>query len=111
MSSTATHPVSLAFRHTLGVAAGFWAVCLALTGLEAALGANMVLGGLFFITIPMLVGALTWANRSCVPRPRAAGSVLLLGAVVLLSSSLIILLGLLASSGLLRLVHTGVLPI
>ena len=76
-----------------------------------ALGASLVLGGLYFLSIPMLVGALTWANGSCVARVRGPGAVVMLGAVVLLSSSLIILLGLAAASGLLHLVQSGFGPV
>ena len=109
MLSLERHPVSQAFRHTLTVATGFWGACLVLTTLEAALGANSVIGSLFFLSIPLLVGGLTWANGVCVSRPRGAGSVVMLGVVVLLSSSLIILLGLLAASRWLHFMHTGAL--
>lgn len=107
MLQAADNPVTLAFRHTLTVATGFWAACLLLTTLEAALGANLVLGGLYFISIPMLVGGLTWANGGCVGRARGPVAVCMLGAIVLLSSSLIILLGLVAASSLMRLMQTG----
>lgn len=108
MLPLARTPVSLAVRHTLSVAVGFWAACLLLTTLEAALGSNIVIGGLFFCSIPMLVGGLVWANGACVSGTRGPGAVLLLGVVVLVSSSLIIGMGLLASSSLLRLMTHGI---
>ena len=108
MHRLASPSLTLALRHTFSVAVGFWAACLLLTTLEAALGSSIVLGGLFFCSIPMLVGGLVWANGACVSGARGPGAVLLLGLVVLLSSSLIIGLGLLASSSLLRLMTHGV---
>ena len=108
MVNIAHHSVTLAFRHTMMVAVGFWAVSLLLATLEATLGANIVIGGLYFLSIPVLVACLTWANGGFdARRVRGAGAVLMLGTVVLLSSSFIILFGLLAASGLLHLVHNA----
>ena len=107
MAYTACHPATLALRHTLTVAAGFWGASLLLTTLEAVFGAHALLGGLYFLSIPMLVGGLTWANGGFVARGRGPGAVLVLGAVVLCSASLIILLGLVATSELLSLIHGG----
>ena len=110
MLRAAKPSLMLAFRHTFSVAAGFWAACLLLTTLEAAIGSSIVIGGLFFCSIPMLVGGLVWANGACVAGARGPGAVLLLGVVVLVSSSLIIGLGMLASSSLLRLMTHGLAP-
>lgn len=104
MHTITAHILTRSVRHTTSVAAGFWAVCLVLTLLEAAIGASVFLGGLFFLSIPVLVACLTWANFGCVWVSRGAVAMVLLGTVVLVSSSLIILLGLLASSGLLSLI-------
>ena len=65
-------------------------------------GLHLVVGLLFFLSIPALVGLLTWVNRDIVfdRRPRQPLSVLVLGAAVLLVSSLIVFIGLLAATNL-----------
>lgn len=89
------------WRQMLSVAAVFWAACLGLVALEATMGAHFVLGGLFFISIPILVCFLTWAIKDLMlVLRRNLSSVVLLGACVLFSSTLIILIGLLAAANL-----------
>lgn len=97
----ASQPLHLqSLRHTVSVATGFWAACLVLTGMEATAGANFVPALLFLVSIPVLVGFLTWANSGFLAAGRGACAVVMLGVVVLLSASVIILFGLLASAGL-----------
>ena len=88
------------WQHTLSVAASFWAACLVLVMIEAAVGSNIVISSLFFFSIPLLVALLTWVNLGIVFRrqPRNLWSVFALGAAVLGSSSVIILVGLVAAA-------------
>ena len=89
------------WRQTLSVAVAFWAVCLGLVALEATMGAHFVLGGLFFVSIPILVCFLTWATKDLMlVLRRNLSSVVLFGACLLFSSALIILIGLLAAANL-----------
>ena len=89
------------WRQTLSVAVVFWAACLGLVALEATMGAHFVLGGLFFVSIPILVCFLTWAIKDLMlVLRRDLSSVVVLGACVLFSSALIILIGLLAATNL-----------
>lgn len=79
----------------------FWAACLALVALEATVGSNLFVGLVFFLSIPVLVGYLTWVNKDIVTRTgRGLLSVVLLGISVLISSSVIILIGLVAAANL-----------
>lgn len=89
------------WRQMLTVAALFWALCLVLVALEATVGAHFVLGGLFFLSIPMLVALLTWATKdlAAVLRRRLP-AVVVHGACVLISAALIVLVGLLAAANL-----------
>jgi hypothetical protein len=89
------------WRQTLSVAIVFWAACLGLVALEVTMGAHFVLGGLFFVSIPVLVCFLTWAVKDLILALRRNwSSVVLLGACVLFSSTLIVLVGLLAAANL-----------
>ena len=94
--------VACSWRQTLTIATAFWGACLALVAIEATLGTNAVVAGLFFLSIPLLVACLTWANLGIVfHRPRRdLAAVFVLGMAVLLSASLIILVGLLAAANL-----------
>lgn len=89
------------WRQTLTVAATFWAACLVLVAFEATLGANFVLGGLFFLSIPLLVAFITWATKDLmlVVR-RSVSAVFVLGVCVFFTSTIIILIGLLAAANL-----------
>ena len=89
-------------RRNLTVATVFWGACLALVVAEVAVGSNVVIGGLFSLSIPLLVAVLTWVNKGIVfdRVPRSPVSVLLLGLSVLAVSAAIILVGLLAASNL-----------
>jgi hypothetical protein len=83
------------------VAATFWAVCLVLVAFEATLGANFVLGGVFFLSIPMLVAFITWATKDLMlMQRRGVSAVLVLGVCVFFMSTVIILIGLLAAANL-----------
>ncbi len=89
------------WRQTLSVAAAFWAVCLVLVALEAKMGANFVLGGIFFLSIPMLVAFTTWATKDVMlVLHRGLSAVVLLGVCVFFTSTLIVLIGLLAAANL-----------
>ena len=100
-----TFPILRSYRQTLSVATGFWGVCLAMVMVEVGLHSNFVnflIGGLFFLSIPLLVAVLTWVNKGIVfdRVPRSFGSVFVLGISVLFSSSFIVLVGLLAAANL-----------
>jgi hypothetical protein len=97
-----TYPILRSYRQNLSVATAFWGACLVLVVAEVALGSNIVIGGLFLLSIPLLVAVLTWVNKGIVfdRAPRTMGSVLVLGLSVLVVSSLIILVGLLAAANL-----------
>ena len=89
-------------RQNLSVATAFWGACLVLVIAEVAIGSNLIIGGLFFLSIPLLVAVLTWVNKGIVfdRVPRTFGSVLVLGLSVLVVSTAIILVGLLAAANL-----------
>ena len=97
-----TYPILGSYRQNLSVATVFWGTCLALVLAEVALGSNIVIGGLFVLSIPLLVAVLTWVNKGIVfdRVPRTVGSVVVLGLSVLLVSTVIILVGLLAAANL-----------
>lgn len=97
-----TVPILRSYRQNLSVAAAFWGACLVLVVAEVALGWNMLIGGLFLFSIPLLVAVLTWVNKGIVfdRVPRTLASVVLLGLSVLVVSTLIILVGLLAAANL-----------
>ena len=97
-----TYPILRSYRQNLTVATAFWGTCLVLVVVEAALGANIIVGGLFFLSIPLLVVVLTWINKGIVfdRAPRTVSSVLMLGLSVLVVSTAIILVGLLAAANL-----------
>lgn len=97
-----TYPILRSYRQNLSVATAFWAACLVLVLVEIALGSNIVIGGLYVLSIPLLVAVLTWVNKGIVfdRAPRTLSSVLVLGVSVLVVSTLIILVGLLAASNL-----------
>jgi hypothetical protein len=85
----------------LAVAAVFWTLSLVLVALEATMGAHFVLGGLYLLSIPLLVAFVAWATKdlAAVLRRRMP-AVALHGACVLVFASLIVLVGLLAASNL-----------
>jgi hypothetical protein len=97
-----TYPILRSYRQNLSVATAFWGACLALVVAEVALGSNIIIGGLFLLSIPSLVAVLTWVNKGIVfdRAPRTVSSVLVLGFSVLIVSSIIILVGLLAAANL-----------
>ena len=85
----------------LTVAAVFWALCLVLVALEATMGTHFVLGGLYLLSIPLLVAFVAWATKDLAPvLRRRVPAVVIHGACVLLFASLIVLIGLLAASNL-----------
>lgn len=97
-----TYPILRSYRQNLSVATAFWGACLALVLAEVVLGSNIIIGGLFLLSIPLLVAVLTWVNKGIVfdRAPRTLSSVLILGLSVLVVSTLIILVGLLAAANL-----------
>jgi hypothetical protein len=99
---SSTYPILRSCRQNLSVATVFWGACLVLVIAEVAIGSNIVIGSLFFLSIPLLVAVLTWVNKGIVfdRAPRTLGSVVVLGFSVLAVSTLIILVGLLAAANL-----------
>jgi hypothetical protein len=99
---SSSYPILRSCRQNLSVATAFWGACLVLVIAEVAIGSNMVIGGLFFLSIPLLVAVLTWVNKGIVfdRAPRTLSSVVVLGLSVLAVSTLIILVGLLAAANL-----------
>ncbi|TFH42359.1 MAG: hypothetical protein E4H01_13605 [Lysobacterales bacterium] len=97
-----TYPILRSYRQNLSVATAFWGACLVLVMAEAALGSNIIIGGLYVLLIPLLVAVLTWVNKGIVfdRAPRTFGSVLILGVSVLAVSTVIILVGMLAAANL-----------
>ena len=97
-----TLPTLHSCQKNLTVATTFWGSCLLLVVAEVAIGSNIVIGSLFFLSIPLLVAVLTWVNKGIVfdRVPRTFGSVLMLGMSVLAVSTVIILVGLLAAANL-----------
>ena len=99
---TPTGSIMRSCQRNLTVATAFWGACLVLVLAEVAIGSSLVIGGLFFLSIPLLVAVLTWVNKGIVfdRVPRTLGSVLVLGLSVLVVSTIIILVGLLAAANL-----------
>ena len=88
-------------RHMLSVATIFWALCLLLVAAEAAFGDNVVTGSLFFLSVPLLVGGLLWANRTVlVYLKRGPLQAVLLGVYVLACATVIVFVGLFAAANL-----------
>ncbi len=95
-------------KRNLEVAALFWGMCLALAGIEAAIGANPVTALVFFASVPALIGYLVWVNRSLLPAARHGSlGIAVLGACVLGSASAIVFVGLFAAAHLETLIATG----
>lgn len=89
------------WRQTLKVATGFWGVCLLLVAIEAAFGANPVTSTIFFLSVPVLVGYLMWANKELLVFVREGLLVILvLGLYVLCSATFIVFIGLFAAANL-----------
>jgi len=97
-----TYPILGSYRENLSVASGFWGTCLVLVMAEVAIGSNIVIGGIFVLSIPLLVAMLTWVNKGIVfdRAPPTAASVLVLGLSVLVVSTVVVLVGLLAAANL-----------
>jgi hypothetical protein len=97
-----TYPILRSYRQNLSVATVFWGASLLRVMAEVAIGSNVVIGILFFLSIPLLVAVLTWINKGIVfdRVPRTLSSVVLLGVSVLAVSTFIILVGLLAAANL-----------
>ncbi len=89
-----------AAQRTLSVAVAFWGLCLVLVVLEASIGENVVSSGLFLLSVPALVVALTWVNRTTLRARERVSALLVLGISVLVYASIILFVGLLAASAL-----------
>ena len=89
-----------AAQQTLSVAVAFWGLCLVLVVLEASIGENVVSSGLFLLSVPALVAALTWVNRTTLGTRERVSALLVLGISVFVYASIILLVGLLAASAL-----------
>lgn len=89
------------WRQTLKVATAFWGVCLALVAIDAAIGANVFTATVFFISVPILVGYLMWANRDLlVFIRRGFMPMVVFGVYMLCSASVIVFVGLFAAANL-----------
>ena len=97
-----TYPILRSYRQNLSVATIFWGTCLGLVVAEVTLGSNIIIGGIFLLSIPLLVAVLTWINKGIVfdRVPRTLSSVVVLGLTVLVVSTIIILVGVLAAANL-----------
>ena len=90
-------PIQRIWAHTLKVATAFWGAFLVLVAVETTMGSNSLFAVLFLLSIPALVGFLTWVSKDILWLiERRYLSVVVLGITVLFSSSMIILVGLLA---------------
>ena len=87
----------------MSVAIAFWGLCLVLVVLEASIGENVVSSGLFLLSIPALVAALTWVHRATLRTRARLSALLVLGISVFVYASVILFVGLLAASALKRL--------
>ena len=87
-------------RRILKVALFFWAFCLTLGAIEGTVGSGTIVASIFFLSVPVLVGFLTWANYELLyVLPRRLTSVLVLGGTLMLSSTAVVMVGLLAAAG------------
>ena len=102
-TSTALSPLlHRTSRTVLNIAVVFWGTCLALVAVEATFGSSALVAGMFFLSIPLLVGCLTWVSLGFAIRQRTRNltSVVMLGVGILASASVIILVGLVAAANL-----------
>jgi hypothetical protein len=89
------------WRQTLKVATAFWGVCLGLVAIDATIGANVFTALAFFISVPILVGYLMWANRDLlILIKRGFVPMVAFGVYVLCSASAIVFVGLFAAANL-----------
>ncbi len=96
------------WEQTLKIATSFWGVCLLLVLIEATVGDNIVTPTIFFLSVPVLVGYLLWANLYLLMQLRKnLISMLVLGVYVLCSASAIVFVGLFAAANL-KTLMTGV---
>ena len=97
-----------AWEQTLKIATSFWGVCLLLVLIESTVGDNTVTRTIFFLSVPVLVGYLLWANVHLLMQLRKnVLSVMVLGVYVLCSASAIVFVGLFAAANL-KTLMTGV---
>lgn len=85
-------------RQTASVALLFWGSCLVLAGLEASVGANLISAGLFFVSVPIMVIGLLWANRSLLRSRQRWTALATMAVSVFVYASIILLFGLYAAS-------------
>jgi len=83
------------------IAVMFWGGWLALAALESSFGSNVVISVLFSLSLPLLVGLLSWTSRSLlrVIRQRLL-AIVMMGLYVLILSSLITAVGMVATASL-----------
>ncbi len=93
-----SNPPIANFHQTASVAAMFWGACLVLVTLEATVGENLVSSALFFLSVPTLVIALFWANRSLLRSRARLTAMATLAVSVFVYASVILLFGLLAAA-------------
>ena len=90
-------------RHNLTVAVPFWGAWLVLAIVEATVGSNALLGIVFLLTLPLLVGFVTWSSLHLLLVLNFGNrvvNIVVLGVAVLLSSTIITGIGLTAAASL-----------
>ena len=101
--------LKLVFRQNLTVAMPFWVAWLGLAGVEAAVGSNSIVGFLYFITIPLLVGFVTWSSLHLLlvlDLGNRVANIVMLGLAVLVSASVITAVGIVAAASFKELLST-----
>ena len=88
---------------TARVASGFWVLCIVLGLVEVALGENAFSSVVFLFSIPLLVGALIFANRMVLRSRNRASALATVALSVLVYASLIIFVGIYLASAVLEL--------
>jgi len=84
----------------LKVALSFWAFCLILGAIEGTVGSGVIVATIYFLSVPVLIGFLTWAHHELLyVLPRRLSSVLAVGGALMLSSTAVVMVGLLAAAG------------
>ena len=101
--------LKLVFRQNLTVAMPFWVAWLGLAGVEATVGTSSIVGFLYFITIPLLVGFVTWSSLHLLlvlDLGNRVANIVMLGLAVLVSASVITAVGIVAAASFKELLST-----
>ena len=88
-------------RQAGSIAILFWGGWLALAAFESSIGSNLVVSVLFSLSLPLLVGLLTWTSRSFIwVIQQRFLAITIMGLTVLILSSLITAVGMAAMASL-----------